>query len=346
MTGRGQNGAGWAWVPAAAIRAGIVVLPLLGLACGSAAQTSSSRADGSSASSFDAGPSSSQSDGGIFTAMDAMAAATCMLPSPPADVCAALPTGKVTPCSQDGGQPSQTGYLEIDNPGAAPTYVCATSWSPDPSVGYVFGQPATFLSDPQGCCGGTVAAAPTPTVPTPSIGPLGAPHIPDHLKPQELEQADSGPIRQNPFAVVVTDTKSGAAATQAIATWLSWGGDGQPHTAPDGSGPYYFATGFPVNYVVLETSDGVPMIVIGPEVSAKADGTMPLGHPTLGVCPSGGGAALAMIGGEIHGTTINNHSGRYDYGPWITAQALNSTAMLFNCMGMSITGTKYTPPKS
>ena len=24
-----------------------------------------------------------------------------------------------------------------------------------------------------------------------------------------------------------------------------------------------------------------------------------LGHPTLGVCPAGGGAALAMIGGEI-----------------------------------------------
>lgn len=131
-----------------------------------------------------------------------------------------------------------------------------------------------------------------------------------------------------------------------MSTWLSWAGDGTPHPAPDGTGAYYFASNFPTNYVVLETSEGFPVIVIGPEVSLTADGTTPIGHPTLGVCSAGGGAVLAMIGGEIHGTTLNNHSGRYDYGPWVTAQALDSAAQLFNCMGIQITDTKYYPPKS
>ena len=107
-----------------------------------------------------------------------------------------------------------------------------------------------------------------------------------------------------------------------MSTWLSWAGDGTPHPAPDGTGAYYFASGFPINYVVIETAEGFPVIVIGPEVSLTADGTTPIGHPSLGVCPAGGGAALAMIGGEVHGTTLNNHSGRYDYGPWVTAEAL------------------------
>jgi hypothetical protein len=53
-----------------------------------------------------------------------------------------------------------------------------------------------------------------------------------------------------------------------------------------------------------------------------------------------------MIAGEIQGTTLNNHTGRYDYGPWITPQALDSTAQLFNCMRIPITDTTYYPPKS
>ena len=52
-----------------------------------------------------------------------------------------------------------------------------------------------------------------------------------------------------------------------------------------------------------------------------------------------------MIAGEIHGTVINNHSGRYDYGPWTTTQTLDSAAKLFNCMGIQITGTQYYPPE-
>ena len=52
----------------------------------------------------------------------------------------------------------------------------------------------------------------------------------------------------------------------------------------------------------------------------------------------------AMTAGEVHGTTINNHSGRYDYGPSATAQTLDNAAKLFNCMGIQITGTKYSAP--
>lgn len=294
----------------------------------------------------DAETSSPTDAAGGQTAVDAMGPATCNLPAPSADVCSAVPTGKVIPCSQDGGQPSQTGYLEIDNPGGAPVYVCATSWSADPSVGYIFGQPATFLSNAQGCCGGAVSPAPAPTVPPLAVGSPGAPHIPSHIKPQELEDLETGALRHNPFAVTVTDTASGAAATQAMSTWLAWGGDGKPHPGADGTGAYYFASGFPINYVILETSAGSPVIVIGPEVSLSANGTDPIGHPSLGACAAGGGAPLALIAGEVHGTTLNNHSGRYDYGPWVTADALASAAQLFNCMGIKITSTKYYPPKS
>ena len=311
------------------VRCALAVSPSFVAACGGGGAQTSAQAD--------AGPAQTFVDGGV--------AGGCMLPPVPADICSALPVGKVSPCSEQGGQPSQTGYLEIDNPGSAPIYVCATSWSPDPSIGYIFGQPGTFMSQAQSCCGGAVSPTSPPTVPQPAIGSLGTPRIPSHIKPQELDQPGSGLIRQDPFAVVVTDTKSGAAASEAISTWLSWAGDGQAHPAPDGTGTYYFASDFPVNYVVLETSEGFPVIIIGPEVSLTADGKTPIGHPTLGVCPAGGGASLAVIGGEVHGTTLNNHSGRYDYGPSATPQTLNAAATLFNCMGIQITDTTDYPPK-
>ncbi len=311
---------------------------VFGGACGGSMQSSVTLShDSQPDAGTPAGP-----DSGAST----LVAPVCGFPAVPADLCSALPIGKVTPCGVDSsGQPSQTGYLEIDSPGSAPMYVCATSWSPNPANGYIFGSPATYMSQPQSCCGGAVSSTAAPTVPQSAIGSLGTPHVPDHLKPQETAQPGNGPLVQDPFAVVVTDTKSGAAATAAIATWLSWGGDGKPHSAPDGTGAYYFAPGFPVNYVVLETGDGVPVIVIGPEVSQAADGSIPIGHPTLGVCPSGGGAPLAMAAGEVHGATINNHSGRFDYGPSATAATLDTVAKLFNCMGIQITGTTFTPPK-
>jgi hypothetical protein len=297
-----------------------------------------------------AGPSdaAAQSDGGkkVFTFVDAGGAA-CTLPAAPADLCAALPTGKVASCNLDSsGQPSQTGYLEIDRPGSSPTFVCATSWTADPTGGYVFGQPATFMSQAQSCCGQSATPAPSPSAPQPSVGDLGTLRVPNHIKPQEMQKPGSGPIRQDPFAVTVTDTTSGAAAVAAIATWHSWAGDGNAHAGPDGTGSYYFPSGVLINYVILETGDGLPVVVIGPEVSLSADGSTPIGHPSLGVCAGGGGAPLALIAGEVDGTTLTNHSGRFDYGPSTTEDTLNTAARLFNCLGIQITETKYYPPKS
>ncbi len=316
-----------------------------GVACGGNSQSSGNLSDASGQSTEPDGAAqpATGSDAGAIAATPG----ACGLPAAPADLCGALPTGKVTPCNMDSsGKPSQTGYLEIDSPGSAPMYVCATSWSSDPSKGYIFGSPATFLSDSQGCCGGTVTATAAPMVPQSPVGPVATPHIPDHLKPQETAQPGSGPIRQNPFAIAVTDTKTGATATAAISTWLSWQGDGVAHPGPDGTGAYYFMPGAPINYVVLETSGGVPVIVIGPEVSLASDGSTPIGHPSLGVCPAGGGAAVAMTAGEVHGNMINNHSGRYDYGPSATSGTLDAAAKLFNCMGIQITSTTFTAPKA
>src|SRR4051812_14283873 len=46
--------------------------------------------------------------------------------------CGTVATGTITACGQDsGGQPSQTGYLEVQSPDGSKTYVCATSWTPD-----------------------------------------------------------------------------------------------------------------------------------------------------------------------------------------------------------------------
>ena len=262
----------------------LAVSPLWLVACGGADQSSSHVADGSSASSHsDAGPQpSSQSDGGQSDAFaDAAVTSACMLPSAPRDICSVLPTGKVSPCNQDGGQPSQTGYLEIDSPDTSPIFVCATSWSSDPVD--------------------RICLRPTRDVPIASSGLLRRDRRGDgradgsraidrfarrspytsHIKPQEMEQPGGGTMRQDPFAVVVTDSNSGAAAILAMSTWLSWAGDGKPHAAPDGTGAYYFAAGFPMNYVVLETSGGFPLIVIGPEVSLTADGKSPSAIPRL-----------------------------------------------------------------
>jgi hypothetical protein len=201
------------------------------------------------------------------------------------------------------------------------------------------------MSDAQSCCGGSASPTAAPTVPQPAIGNLGALHAAKDIKPQESQQPGSGPIRQNPFAVIVTDAAGGAAAESAIAKWQSWAGDGVSHSAPDGTGAYFFPSSLLINYVILETNDGVPVIVVGPEVSLTSDGNTPLGHPTLGACPGGGGAPLAVIAGEISGTTLTNHSGRFGHDASVTPDVLDTAANLFNCLGIQITGTEYHPPK-
>jgi len=262
-----------------------------------------------------------------------------------ADLCAAVATGTVTACGQGSdGQPSQTGYLEIAMPGASRVYTCATSWAPGGSGGYWFDQPGQFMSDPQSCCGGAATPVAAPTAPKLAAGYLGAPHAPRDIKPQESAQPGAGPIKQDPFAVVVTAPGGAAAFQAALANWNAWVGDGNAHPAPDGSGSYFFAA-LLINYAVLATSDGQAVVVVGPEVSVTADGLTPLGHPTLGVCPTGGGAPLVLMAGELSGTELSNHSGRYGHDTSVTQEALDNAAKLFNCVGIPVTSTTYYPPK-
>jgi hypothetical protein len=120
-----------------------------------------------------------------------------------------------------------------------------------------------------------------------------------------------------------------------------WAGDGQAHPGPDGTGAYYFPSALPINYVVLRTSSGAPMIVLGPEVSMDPDLGTELGHPTLGACAAGGGAPLAYIGGTIYGSTITNASGRFGHESTVTTETLANTARLFNCYGIQVSNTVF-----
>ena len=201
------------------------------------------------------------------------------------------------------------------------------------------------MTDPQSCCGTNATPAAAPTAPQPAFGSLGALHAPRDLKPQDTSQPGAGPIRQNPFAVVIRDGSGAAAFSAALSNWQAWAGDGQPHPAPDGSGSYYFGGQLLVNYTILETGQALPVVVIGPEVSVTADGATPLGHPTLGGCAGGGGAPLVLMAGEIWGTTLTSHSGRFGHDPSVTPEALDHAAALFNCLGITITATKYYAPK-
>jgi hypothetical protein len=313
------------------VRARIVVASVItaaGAGCGSGGSS------GSSQGVVGGGGSGGQAGG------------TCDSPAPMSDLCASVPTGTLTSCGQDStGQPSQTGYLEIQSPDGSKTYVCATAWTPGGSGGYSFAHPDQFMSDPQSCCGGAATPVAAPSAPKPAGGDMGSPHPPRDIKPQESAQPGNGPLRQDPFAVAVVDSKSAAAFQAALANWNAWAGDGMAHPAPDGSGAYYFPKFVLINYVIIQTRDGTPVIVMGPEVSSTADGQSPLGHPTLGTCAAGGGAPLALMAGELAGTTLTNHSGRFGYDASVTQQALDNASKLFSCRGIQVTKTTYYPPK-
>jgi hypothetical protein len=301
---------------------------------------------GGGQSASDAGPPGSVTSRDGASLPEASTGAACGAPAAAADLCQALPSGTITACSVDGaGQPSQTGYLEIRAADGSRTFVCATSWSDGGSGGYWFGHPDQFMSDAQSCCGGGATPVPAPMAPQPAAGYLGALHAATDIKPQEMSQPGAGPIRENPFAVVVRDSAGGAAVAGAVATWLGWAGDGKPHAGPDGRGAYYFPGPILVNYTILEDAAGAPVIVIGPEVSLTADGKSPLGHPTLGGCAAGGGAPLVLMAGELGGTNLTNHTGRFGHDSSVTPDALNNAAALFNCLGIAVTGTTYYPPK-
>jgi hypothetical protein len=269
---------------------------------------------------------------------------TCGDPAPVADLCSVVARATLTPCGRDAdGQPTQLGYFEIQNPDGSKVYSCATSWGE--STGYWFDHPNQLMSDPQSCCGSSATPVAPPAAPQPKIGYLGAPHPPHDIKPQETAQPGDGLIRENPFATIIRDSSDAVAFETAFASWTSWAGDGQPHPAADGSGAYYFPLDLLLNYTIVATTDESPIVVLGPEVSLTSDEKTPLGHPTLGACTSGGGAALALMAGELQGTTLSNHSGRFGYDPSETQDALGNAQKLFTCLGLPITSTIYYPPK-
>jgi len=315
----------------------VVGLALVGSGCGADRPIETAPA---TVDSPDAGSPSmmdgSATDGGAWT---------CGAPATELDLCAALPTGVVAPCADlPDGDPSTDGYLEIALPDGSHVYTCATAWT-DGEGGFWFDAPDAFMADAQSCCGGAPTPIGLPPFPPVAPGTLGALHGPREIKPQESVETGAGKIRTNPFAVVVRDQVGANAYATAAANWQAWAGDGLAHAGSDGTGAYYFPAEFPVNYAVLEATDGQPVLVIAPEVSLTDDGMAPLGHPTLGACAAGGGAPLVLMAGEVWGPTITNHSGRFNHDPAVTQEALENAAKLFNCLGISITRTTYYPPK-
>ena len=259
-----------------------------------------------------------------------------------AQTCGLVMTGVVTPCSIDAtGVPSENGSLAISRSDGSHGYLCAAGWSS--VTGPVYdGDPAVLLDSPAGCCGGADGVA----VDWPPANPFfGVGHGPTLIKPWETMMTTGGEIRENPFAVVVSSPASAAAFHQARVQWESWGGDGQPHTGPNGPGEYYFPEWVLINYLVVPTVNGDPVIVIAPEVSSTVDHSRPLGHPTLGGCAAHGGAPLAFFGGELKDDdVITNHSGRFSAGSSTTLEHLENTAALFNCYGITVTGVEFQHP--
>jgi len=196
-----------------------------------------------------------------------------------------------------------------------------------------------LLSTSSGCCGGS----PGSPLSWPSSDEYGIPHAPTRVGRQETETDNGGDIRHNPFTIVVSNASAAAAYQQARASWVAWSGDGQAHPAPDGSGSYYFPDFLVINYIVVPTTIGKPLILIAPEPTLDAAHTRPLGHPTLGACSEGGGP-VAFIGGDIQGTTITNGSGRFGFEATVTAADLDAAAALFNCYGIPIDDVIFTPP--
>jgi len=339
---RQQEGtAGAAVRPGARVVLVLVGLSLAGLGCG--ADRSHEADVAATTVSPDAG-STSTIDGSTSIDDAGTGTWTCGAAAPAADLCTALPTGRVARCADlPNGELAQNGYLDVTMPDGSHVYTCATAGGDEPG-GYWFDAPDTFMSDPQSCCGAAPTPIAIPDLPPVAVGTMGALHGPREIKPQESADSGAGLMRTNPFAVIVRDQAGADLFATALASWRAWAGDGNPHAGSDGTGAYYFAAEFPINFAILETPYGQPVLVIAPEVSLTADGETPFGHPTVGACAAGGGAPLVLMAGEVWGTTITNHSGRFNHHPAVTLEALDNAVKLFNCFGIAITRTTYYPP--
>jgi hypothetical protein len=281
-----------------------------------------------------------QIDAGDGGALDA-ATQGCQLEMTAAQTCAIAWKGEVHACSTDpqSGTPSQNGWMDVARPDGTHGYLCATNW--DSSGGYYFHARTALFDSSNACCGGTGTALAWPL----ADAVYGTAHGPTHVKPWETTASPAGPLRTNPFTMVLSNADSAAAFQTQRALWRSWADDGQPHPAPDGSGSWWFRSPLSIQYVLVPTADGRPLIVIAPDVSPDPALAAPQGHPTLGACPGSGGAPFAYVGGEVtHGTTISNRSGRFGHESTITQANLQATADLFNCYGIPITTIDYVPP--
>ena len=264
----------------------------------------------------------------------------CQLAMTAVQACAISWTGDVHACSIDpqSGAPSQTGWLEITRPGGAHGYLCASHWTS--SGGYYFDQRTDLYDSSTACCGGTGARVDWPIV----DAMYGTAHGPTHVKPWETTASPNGVLRENPFSIVVSNADAAAAFEAQRVSWQAWSGDGHPHPAPDGTGNWWFSSPLSIQYVLVPTADGRPLIVIAPDVSPDVGLQAPQGHPTLGACAGSGGSPFAYVGGEIHNTTLSNRSGRFGHETTITQANLQATADLLNCYGISITTIDYVPP--
>ena len=259
----------------------------------------------------------------------------------PEQACAIALTGDVEACSIDAmtGTPSQRGWLAVRRPDGAAGYLCATQWSA--IDGYSFFDDRIHLVDAAAaCCGGPAGTI----LPWPAVDPvLGTPHGPTHAKPWETVSPSVGALRENPFAVIVSSPEAGATFAARRQQWLTWAGDGQPHPAPDGTGRYWFASDVAINWVVVPTATGQPLIVLAPEAASDAAFQTELGHPTLGPCAAPGGTPLAFIGGDLRGSVLANRSGRFGHESTITPAHLTAAAALLNCYGITVTSTHFIP---
>jgi hypothetical protein len=256
----------------------------------------------------------------------------------PAAACALTQTATVTACSIDPTThtPSQTGYMDVTRLDGSHGFLCATQWTA--TGGFYFdGDRLHLHTSSSGCCGGATSAT-TAAVTDATLGTL---HGPTHIKPQEMLAASGGAVRQHPFAVIVSRASAAAEYQAQLANWSAWAGDHQTHPAPDGSGSYYVQAPLAVDYVVIPTRNGPPIIVIGPEVSRDPDFNEPIGHPALGACDGQGGTPMAYIAGTIHGTIVTNASGRFGHESTVTTQTLSAVKKLFNCYGITVTGVEF-----
>ncbi|HUQ08151.1 MAG TPA: hypothetical protein VM261_36900 [Kofleriaceae bacterium] len=296
------------------------------------------------ATAFDAAIDASDTvhiDAGGDAAPDA-AAQGCQLGMTAAQACAIAWRAEVHACSIDpqSGAPSLNGWLDVARPDGTHGYLCATNWTR--WGGYFFDERRQLFDSASACCGGARVPLAWPIV----DAAYGTAHGPTHVKPWETTASPDGALRTNPFAIVVSSSDSAATFQTQRALWSSWAADGQPHPAPDGSGSWWFRYPLAIQYVLVPTTDGRPLIVIAPDVSPDAELEAPQGHPTLGACPDTGGAPFAYVGGEItHGTRISNRSGRFGHESTITQANLQAAADLFNCYGIPIATIDYVPPE-